>query len=86
MQLPTMHDAAHADTVTQQLSMCHSIPRATLSSLTGQAETPFLLLPVNFLASSLGTISALLDSRELHNFISLKLVHELQEQGTPLEI
>ena len=86
VQQPTMHNAAHADTATQQLNTCHSIPRATLSSMTGQTETPFLLLPLHFVASSLGPISAILDSGASHNFISSKLVHELQEQGTLLEI
>ena len=81
-----MCDAACADTATQKLSTCHSIPRATLSSVTGQTETPLLLLLGHFVASSIGPISALLDSGALHNFISSKLVHELQEQGTPLEI
>ena len=52
-----MCDAARADTATQQLSTCHTIPRATLSSVTGQTETPFLLLPLHFVASSLGPIS-----------------------------
>ena len=85
-QQPTMHDAARADTATQHLSTCHSIPKATLSSVTGQTETPFLLLPLHFVASSLGPISALLDSGALHNFISSTLVHELQDQGIQLEI
>ena len=71
-----MHDAACANTATQQLSTCHSIPRATLSSVTQQTETPFLLLPIHFVASSLGPISALLDSGALHNFISSMLVYE----------
>ena len=57
-----------------------------LSIVTRQTETPFLLLPLYFVASSLGPISALLDSAALHNFILLELVHELQEQGIQLEI
>ena len=43
-------------------SMCNITPRATLSSVTVQTETPFLLLPLHFVASSLGSFSALLDS------------------------
>ena len=85
-QQPTTCDAARADTATQQLSTCHSIPRATLSSVTRRTETPFLLLPLHFVASSIGPISTLLDSGASHNFVSSKLVHELQKQGTPLEI
>ena len=81
-----MCDAARADTAAQQLSTCHTVPRATLSSVTGQTETPFLLLLLYFVASSLGPISTLLDSGALHHFVSSKLVHELQEQGTQLEI
>ena len=86
VQQPTTCDTGCADSATQQLSTCHSIPRATLSSVIGQTETPFLLLPFNFIASSLGPISALLDSGALHNLISSALVHELQGQGTQLEI
>ena len=86
VQQPTMHDAARADTATQQLNTCHFIPRATLSNVTGQIETPFLHLLLYFVASSIGPISALLDSGASHSFISLKLVHELQEQCTLLEI
>ena len=86
MQQPTTYGAACADTATQQLSTYHSIPTAALSSVTEQTETPFLLLPLHFVASSLGLISALLDSGTLNNFILSTLVHELQDQGTQLEI
>ena len=85
-QQPSMHDAAQTDTATQQLNTCHSIPTATLSSVTGQTETPFLLLPLHFVVSSLGPILALLDCVALHNFITSTLVHDLQDQGTQLEI
>ena len=81
-----MCDAAHAHTATQQLNMCHSIPRATLSSVTKQTETPFLLSPLHFVANPLGYISALLDSGASNNFILSVLVHGLQDQGTQLEI
>ena len=86
VQQQTTRDAACADTATQQLSKCRSITRATLSSVTGQIETPFLLLLLHFVASPIGLMSTLLDSGALHNFISSKLVHEIQEQGTLLEI
>ena len=86
MQQPTTYGAACADTSTQKLSTYHSIPTAALSSVTEQTETPFLLLPLHFIVSSLGLISALLDSGTLNNFISSTLVHELQDQGTQLEI
>ena len=47
---------------------------------------PFLLLSFYSIASSIGLISALLDSGASHNFISSELVHDLQEKGTPLRI
>ena len=48
---------------------------------TGQTDTPFLLLPLYFVASSVGPILALLDSGALHNFVLSVLVHELQDRG-----